>query len=400
MEIIDLRPYSGLNTRILDYKTNEIIFSKDNKIEEKYYYCISRYNLNSNTVEEIYRYEIPHYEFYNQYAYIFGEEIFIIKMKFPHKVEIDILNKITKKIKSMHSFEIKEEITSIPISINNRYFVFYGDIDEMNERKYTENKEKGYSHYLYLCDLSEDKIYFIKDLRLVDGLSVVHGLINKLPTFIHDNQQYLIFNETYMDDWEYEDINNLIQSNKLSKDLVKEIEALYLININDFVKTIKIGEQNVPFKVICKRHINGWVRYLGMDDKNIYFREKDFITQIEKIFAINKTNFESTVVKEINHKDVKGRLIYDNNKIYEEIESDDSIEIKGIYNCDYNLCFKKDRNISFEEYINNRYLIISQWIEDTEDNYYEFVHITDTKENKCIKYEGRCHIYDSHVILY
>ncbi len=59
MEIIDLRPYSGLNTRILDYKTNEIIFSKDNKIEEKYYYCISRYNLNSNTVEEIYRYEIP-----------------------------------------------------------------------------------------------------------------------------------------------------------------------------------------------------------------------------------------------------------------------------------------------------------------------------------------------------
>ncbi|QSZ26556.1 hypothetical protein ACETAC_06450 [Aceticella autotrophica] len=101
----------------------------------------------------------------------------------------------------------------------------------------------------------------------------------------------MIFNETYMDDWEYEDIYNLIQSNKLSKDLVKEIEALYLININDFVKTIKIGEQNVPFKVICKRHINGWVRYLGMDDKNIYFREKDFITQIV-IFAINKTNFE------------------------------------------------------------------------------------------------------------
>ncbi len=125
MKIINIKPYTGLNTKILYYKNDEVIFAKDYKIKEKYYYCISSYKVKTNTVEEICRYEIPESEFYSQYIHIVGEEIIMIKMHFTHKIEIDILNKITKETKSKHSIEIKKEITSIPIIINSQIIFFF-----------------------------------------------------------------------------------------------------------------------------------------------------------------------------------------------------------------------------------------------------------------------------------
>ncbi|GAA0182457.1 hypothetical protein SH2C18_48330 [Clostridium sediminicola] len=270
----------------------------------------------------------------------------------------------------------------------------------MNTKEYAEYKEKGYYHFLYLCDLEEDKIYLIEDLKIVNGLAVVHGLIDCLPTFSHKNEEYLIFNEAYMHDYEYElVIYDAIQENKINKDLITDIEALYLISVKDFTEAIKSGNRNIPFKEISKRYLNGWVRYLAMDKENIYYREKDFQTQMEKIYKVNKENFEPIVVKEIDHKKIVGRLFY-GDEIYEKIELEDNIMIKGLYNCDYNLNFQNLKNIWFDGLINDRYLITNQWIEDEEDNYFEFVYVTDTKDNKSIKYDGTCKIYNDCVIIY
>lgn len=392
INIIDIRKQTGSKSEIVSCENGEIIFAKDCKCNNKYYYSMNIYKTELDTVEEVYKYEIPEFEYTSQYSRVVGQDIVIIKMHFTNRVEIDVLDKKTKKLKSKHSFEVKEEVTSIPIFINSRYFIFYTDIDEMNT--------KEYYHFLYLCDLVEDKIYFIEDLKIVNGLTVVHGLIDCMPTFLHNNEKYLIFNETYMDDYEYElDIYDAIQENKVNKELVTDIEALYLISVNDFVDTIKTGKQNIPLREISKRYLNGWVRYLPMDEENIYYREKDFETQIEKIYAIDKGKFKTTVVKEIDHKKITGRLFY-GDEIYERVESENSIMIKGLYNCDYNLNFKNLKNIWFDGLINDRYLITNQWLEDEEDNYFEFVYITDTKENKCIKYDGTCEIYNDCVIIY
>ncbi|WP_053957338.1 hypothetical protein [Inediibacterium massiliense] len=175
---------------------------------------------------------------------------------------------------------------------------------------------------------------------------------------------------------------------------------MYLISIDDFAEAIKVGEKNIPFKEISKRYSDGWVRYLKIDEKNIYFREKDFKTQIEKIYAIDKENLKDTVVvAEINHHHIKGRVFY-GNRIYEEIELDDDIKIRGLHNCNYDLCFKTDENVWLNEFISDRHLITSQWIEDEEENHLEFVYITDVKENNRIKYEGVCKIYNNCVIIY
>lgn len=401
IKIIDIRKHTGSKSKIVNYEDGEIIFAKDYWINDKYYYSIKNYSDTLNTVEEIYKYEIPEFEYTSQYSNVVGDDIIIIKMHLINKIEVDILDKNSKELKSKHSFQVNEEVTSIPIIINSRYFIFYTDIEEMNSEEYIQYKEKGYYHFLYLCDLVEDKIHLIRDLRIVKGITVVHSFfMDCLPTFIHNNQEYLIFNETYMDDYEYElDIYEGIQSGRLNRDLITVVEALYTIGVDDFAEAIKLGEDNIPFKEISKRYVDGWVRYLEIDEKNIYFREKDFKTQIEKIYAMNKASLQSTVVAEINHKDIEGRVFY-GEKIYEEVKLNDHIRIRGLHNCNYDLCFKRDKNVWFEEFINDRYVIDSQWIEDEEDNCFKFVYITDVKENKCIKYDGTCKIYNDCVIIY
>ncbi|QEK13125.1 hypothetical protein FQB35_12785 [Crassaminicella thermophila] len=399
LSIIDIRKYTGSETEILDFEDGEIIFIKNNKVNNKYYYSMNNYIVETDTVEEIYNYEILESEFYSQHTYVIGQDIIIIKMNFRNRVEVDVLCKKSKKIKSKHCFKVNEEVTSIPIIINSRYFMFFTDVDEMYAKEYMRYKEKGYHNFLYLCDLIKDKIYIIKDLKIVNGISVVHGLLELLPIFLHKNKEYLIFNEVYMSDYEYEDVYDEIKENKLNKDLVTAIEALYVISVDDFVEAIKDGEENIPFKEIKRRYLNGWVRYIEMDEDNIYFREKDFETQIEKKYAVNKLNFESIVLCEIDHKEITGNLCY-GDRIYEIIESDDYIRLRGIYNCDYNLCFKNDKNVFVEEFINDRYFITTQWIEDEEDNYFEFVYIIDAKDNNTTKYTGTCKIYNSCIIIY
>lgn len=400
INIIDIRKHTGSKSEIISYEDDKIIFVKDYKLNDKYYFSIKNYNIELDTVEEIYKYKIPEFEYTNQFFRSVGENIIIIKMYEINRLEVDVLDKNSKNFKSKHSFQLNEELTSIPIIINSRYFIFYTDIDEKNTNEYIQYTEKGYNNFVYLCDLVEDKIYLIKDLKIINGLSVVHGLLDYIPTVVHDNQEYLIFNETHMDDYEYEEyVYDAIQSNRLDKGLVTEEEVISLISLNDFVEAIKVGKENIPFTEMSKRYLDGWVRYLALDEKNIYYREKDFKTQIEKVCAIDKESFQSTVMAEINHKKIKGRVFYKKN-IYEEVKLNEYIKINGIYNCNYDLKFKEEKNIQFYEFISDRYLITGQWIEDEEDNYFEFVYITDIKENKCIKYNGTCKVYNDCVIIY
>lgn len=397
IKIVDIRNYTGSKSDIISVDNEEILYSKEVEVDGIYYICIYCYKIKIKKLEEVYRYKLKNqeheteeYEFNNQYFRVNDENITIIKTHLKSSLEVEVIDKKSKLVKSKHYFDVEGEVTSIPITINSRYFIFYtesGDLDTTQDS-------------IYLCDLLENSIHLIRDSKIKDGLSVVHGLLDIMPTFIHDGEEYLIFNETYMDDYEYElYVYEWVKSEGINKDRIKEIEALYLISVNDFTGAIKNGEHDIPFIEVKKRHLNGWVRYIFMDEKNIYFREKDFDNQIEKIYSLDKSDFKTKTVKEIDHRKIEGRLFY-GDIVYEKIESQNFIYIKGIYNCDYELSFKNDMNTYFCDFIGNRYLVTNQWIEDKEENYFEFVYIVDTKENNCNKYDGTCRVHDDIVVLY
>lgn len=201
IKIVDIRNYTGSKSDITSVDNEQILYSKEVKVDGIYYICIYCYKIKIKKLEEVYRYKLKNqeheteeYEFNSQYFRVNDENITIIKTHLKSSLEVEVIDKKSKLVKSKHYFDVEGEVTSIPITINSRYFIFYtesGDLDTTQDS-------------IYLCDLLENSIHLIRDSKIKDGLSVVHGLLDIMPTFIHDGEEYLIFNETYMDDYEYE----------------------------------------------------------------------------------------------------------------------------------------------------------------------------------------------------
>lgn len=144
-----------------------------------------------------------------------------------------------------------------------------------------------------------------------------------------------------------------------------------------------------------------------------YKIEVDIIDKIngeEKIIRIGKQDLKSTIVKEINHKKSEGRLVYDEStipcRIYEERIEGNTIGVKGIYNCDYDISFNFDEHergdVSFYNIIENKYIIAGGWCEDgdKDEDYYDIYYVMDTKEKKSSKGIGKCEVYGDNLIIY
>lgn len=121
---------------------------------------------------------------------------------------------------------------------------------------YINNGFKECDYAVYLWDLYEGKRYLVKDFRIIVGMSAEHGRIDKFPIFSYINEDYLIFNETYMDDWEYEDTYKYVLEKKLDKTNF-DLEALYYIRLRNLIDSIKSGEENIPFEIIKRKELDG-----------------------------------------------------------------------------------------------------------------------------------------------
>lgn len=417
MRWIDLRPYGGgIYTEIIECSNKEILFQTYKKKDEKYYYSIMVYNIDRNTSVEIYSYEVMEETIYLQYPHVHNESILIIKTHNPKQLEVDKIDRKDGKNKRTYHISTKEDISSIPIFINEQYIIFYTDIDLEGEeyKKYVDKGFKDNKSAIYLYDLEEEKAYFIRDFRIIEGMGVEHGRMQKLPLFLHKNGEYLIFNETYMDDWEYEDFYDYALENKIDQaDFF--MEALYYIKLNDFVTAIKAGEEDLALKTIKKKALDGWVRYLYQDSSYIYYRDKDFSSQLERIIKINKLNLKSEIVAELDYSKIKGRIFYDdfneNLRIYSEetIETKDSIviELEGLYNCNYNIKlplkkFTQGYRVSYTYFqsIGYKFIIVSGWYEEESDDYYDLQYIKDLESGEEWEFVGNSRVCGDILIVY
>lgn len=395
MEIVNIQKYTkDFRCDILDYKDNKILFTKEYKKNNINYYGVFEYDVLSNDLNEIYRYEIKEYQFTNQYTKIVDKELVILNTGFDYEVEVHILDTKNKSLKSKHIIKVNEEVSYVPQIIDNRYILFRTDIEVSDLKGYEKYHLKGFSTLLYLGDLKDNKAYIIEDERLIKG-----NTCEDLLLFFDEDKKYIAFNENYMSDYEYEiDIYDRVNQNKLDIDKITCVEALHIIKFKDFCDEIKIGKERLSFNTIKQRKYNGWVRVMHSNKDKLYFREKDFDTQIESIYELN-SDLDLSLKKEINHKNLDGELIYDN-QIYEVIKNSNKIQIKGLFNCDYNLEFEEFKHPYFEGLVEDRYIIISSWFEDLNENYHQLSYIIDNKTKEIKKYELNNKIFKDTVILY
>lgn len=385
MNIIDIRPFKGLEKRVIDYKDNQVIFAQKLEVSGAYYYSLCCYNENTKDIKEYYRYRIHKDAFMNQCTFVFGSTLLTIKMEIPEQVDIDVYDTGSSTLRN-HTHRVTGTPQSNPLVINDKLIIIY-----------TETEDE--TPYMYLVDLGDDAIYPICDKHFVDGANVFHGFISKLPTYNYADTQYLIYNEMHMEVWEQEDVYDMVQNNELPHIEIKVKESLNVITLDEFVQSIKQKDPSIPFTKITERYVDGWCRYLWQDDTAIYYRDKDFATQIESITKVNKATLEKHSVYSLDHNKKAGELYYENGSIFEVIPDDDYATIIGHYGFTDTVDFRINGDL-IHQLLDNRYILTSHWTEGDNDIYYDYIKITDILDNTYVQYRGYSEILGDTIVLY
>lgn len=399
MEIINLTQSIGesLQTEILDLENKKIIFAMQVKRDEKYFYEVHKYEL-VNEERVLWRYEIGQDDFYMHQAKVIDNHIIIVGVEERGKVRVEVLDKENGQLVQHELMDIGRFVGDRVIFINQDYFLVSCD-----------NEESIY----YLCDISEGKAYQVWDTAFMQGVVVCHGLIDCMPVFKHQGEEWVVYNECYMSDYEYEKCGEYVREKIVEAEKIKEKEGLYIVPLNEFIKSIK-EKQIISFECIKQQYLDGWVRYLWQDEEKIYYRVKDFETQIETIYTMNFKDLAQNVVCKINHTALMGELVYNEGMIYEEVRGEKHF-VKGYMGLSEKLNLPVHKKLSFRTYLENSYIITSWWWEretNGDYEYKEFVGIQEKVADKCIDktpedqaeqmlvYEGRVYIQDNVLIIY
>ncbi|MGH4120925.1 hypothetical protein [Clostridium sp.] len=402
MNLIDLREFESKIDKIIPFDDTEFIFSTTECEKEDYKRYFYKYNMKNKHFCRINKIGIDTYAdvYYNNY--ILNNCIYTNSYKVKYngtETFMSKVNLIDGKIDKIYSIE--KDVTFIFIFISERYLLLNSSNCNIDEEHFDVKKDiQGEYDYAILCDLKEKKEYEIKDKR------VVLGTRDYFISYIVDSKIYIVFEEAYMEDYELED---MFKERIKKEDFYKSgyRESINVIPLDKFVESVQEGCEIIPFNQIHKTEITSWTRYFGMDEKNIYYRVKDFESKIQYIYSINKKTLEKQLLKSIQMDNSELSFLNysiwydkDNRKIYEtKVIDDNTKEVKEIMHEDFT--FKYDGiKEEFEGLIEN-HLITSYWIE--EDNGYDyknFVKVQDTKSGTIDTYEGVCTIIKDNIILF
>lgn len=401
MNIIDLRNFSYEIDKIISFKNNEIIFSNveyKNEIYKRYFY---KYNIENKSIHKINAIGIITTEcacytnyFLNNFLYT---NTYIEKDTDNIETLLYKVNLIDGKTELFYSIKKEVQVTFL----SDRYILLKGSNYEPDNTNFDIQKDiRGEYDFAFLYDIEENTEYEIKDKR------VILGIRDYFLPYNFDGIEYIVFEESYMEDWELEE---LFDDGLKKEDFYMNsyTESINVISLDKLINSIKNSFSSIPFNQISKTELNGWTRYFGMDDENIYYRTKDFKNKIQNIFSINKKTLNANIIKSIKMENIK--FSYSKNNIYYDLENkkiysmkiiDNNIkEIKELLNEDFIFEYKEIRE-TFQAFIDSN-IITSFWTEDdTGDNCQYFVKIRNKKNLTETIYEGSCIVIKNNVVLF
>ncbi|WP_061995553.1 hypothetical protein [Clostridium sp. ATCC 25772] len=296
MKIVDLRKYDFYFGNVTKVNDEEFIFGHMNKECGNVYLNFYKYDLIKDSIIKLNKYGIPMYDFATTLStivedgYIYTNVLGISNYYDFYKMSIQ-----DGTVEKLYSFD-KSGIINM---LNSRYVLAYGedykDDEEMYESIYEEDG------ILYLIDLIERKTYVIKDnvIRLEDG--------GYFKVYKYNNEEWIVF-----------ETDQNINDNSVKLHIHKDGYGVSLmrISVNQLVEDVKNNEESLKVTPIMECTENIGVRFLEMDNDNIYFKATDFKNNIEKIYEIGKEKFHINKIKEYDFEvDKEGRkyTVYDIN---------------------------------------------------------------------------------------
>lgn len=332
MNIIDIRS-------LLDKVESTILYLDKKEIYIAKYTSNTIYILSIN-VKNFYQtpiatWECTKCEFDNIGFRVYNKTLFIVYQE-NNNLIIKKISLEKKKIELEKSYLItgnKLDCQRILVVNENNIIIFFEEL-------------KFFSYDGFLCDLFEDKSYCINDRCLVDSITKDFRL------YKIDGKYYICFEEIYMDDWEKEEIYIAVKKREIV--VTDCFESLKVIEVNEFINSIKQDREQIPFDTVDMVSTYGWVRYLGMNRTHIFYRFKDFSTKIERIYSVSKIKLKRRLVMEIfDDKDKTYFYDVDNTRIF---EITNNLTVKGILNSSISFNDIQGGKI---EYIDSKNLLLS-----------------------------------------
>lgn len=403
MQIIDITtnnkkfyPIGMYNNKIICKEIERQSLLSNSLYEAKCFYeydiCKKTFKKIGRNNEKIYYYRYC-YQYANSQHYIY----YLTKDTHTHyntyslyEIELE-----SSKESKVYTFEVYEKYDVEIVPLNKRYFLaFYKERKNSLEVKGICKNILNHNE-AYLFDIKERKKYKIMDKNLV------YGFKNILLQTKIKNVMHLIFEETYLDAWEKEEIFNRFDVYKKKKRILND--SIRIISFDDFISGVKIGRKKLPFSILDSKGFNGIVAFKGITFSTLFYIVKNFDDNNEKLVMVDKKNLKKKEIviqyedsDEVMYQDVIYNIKASDKRIVHQIFYDNKVYNKELFygNKEFVYDFKFGRASDF---IEGRYMITNS-IKGKEHK--KYTAIIDTETNIIKEYEGESKVFNNILVIY
>lgn len=394
MKLFDLRKTSNNGFKIYDILDDVIIYGQEIADFDGIMFGVYSFDNMSGENHLIYKYEITPGKVHENYVKIFGDKMIHINTELRGKILIRTLDLFNfDEDISEKEIYYKGNIYRSPTYVDENHFILFTETNEKQSYEYDRYKDAiDYYKFAELIDIRDLSKIFISDLRIVNGIR------RHLTTFIRGGEEFVLFEESYLDEWEREDLYNRDMLNTVMNN--RTTESINVIAKDKLLKDIKKSIRDIEFTEVESKTLDGWCRYLGKNKKEIIYSIKDFESKLESLYSYDIESEKSTLVNMINHHDYSGRLIHNkkDKSIIEVLEKEETISVKGLFNSSVD--YEYDKALGHFVGLNDDNIITWYSKSDDYDYYKEKVVVIDTKTGETKKFDGHYKKFEQNIVLF
>jgi len=393
MKLFDLRKTSNNGFKIYDILDDVIIYGQEIADFDGVMFGVYSFDNTSGENNLIYKYKISPGRVHENYVKIFDDKMIHINTELQGKIIIRSLNLFdSEEDISAKEISYRGNLYRSPTYIDENHFILFTESNENLSPEYDRYKDAiDYYKFAELIDIRNLSKTFISDLRIINGIR------RHLTTFVKGKEEFILFEESYLDEWEREDLYNRDKVNTIMKNLT--IESINIISKDKLLKDIKKSTRDIEFIEIESRSFDGWCRYLGQTKKEIMYTVKDFESKIESIYAYDIESGQSELLSTLDHHNYLGRLIHNkkDKSIIELLEKEKTICVKGLFNSTIDYEYEK----GLGHFVGLSGDNIITWYSKSDDYYYkEKVVLIDSKTGETRKYDGHYKKFKQNIVLF
>lgn len=391
MKVVDLRNiFANCHDALIEI-SDEFIYYAEEKTEEGHNSLfLLEYNRVTRRERIIANYFLTD-PAYVQHFFSFAEDIVIVMESGGNEAWILRVDKFTGKEKNMDKLNFIGCFADCR-ALDESHVIFFTEAGDKHRQLFQEYKKlTGFSRAAYLYDLEEARYYYVRDPRICNSDA------NNLITFDQNGSRQLLVLQPHGSE---EDKQKAYRNMRWLGDNIND--NIWLCPLFDFIVSVKAEEERVPLELILSAGTNGLVRYVGMDEENIYFRAQYFPTGDQRLCAYQKLSGKKSVAARLNLEEDEQDAVFsidpEGCRAYRIGQNEDTYSVTGVLNSDIHASYSKELG-TFVTCVDDRFIIARYVLSDDHDSF-EFNSIYDTQTGTQKSYECSCTVKGGTVVLY